>query len=63
VLTPNDFSSLSELEERLLGFQERYEEVARPFEWRFTRPDLLNLLRKMNYNERFYESKKALVCA
>lgn len=63
VLTPNDFGSLSELEERLLGFQERYEEVARPFEWRFTRSDLLNLLTKMNYNEPCYESKKALVCA
>jgi len=41
VLTPNDFTSLGEAEERLLGFQERYQEVARPFEWKFTRADLI----------------------
>ncbi len=62
VHTPNDFSSLLELEERLLGFQERYEKADRPFEWRFTRSDLSNLLRKMNYNEPSYEPKEALVC-
>lgn len=45
VLTPNDFASLLEVEERLLGFQERYEEFVQPFEWRFTRKDL-NLLMK-----------------
>lgn len=28
VLTPNDFSSLSEVREQLLRFQERYQEVA-----------------------------------
>ncbi len=31
VLTPNDFASLPEVEERLLGFQERYQEMAEPF--------------------------------
>lgn len=45
VLTPNDFASLGDAEERLLGFQERYEATAQPFEWRFTRKDL-NLLMK-----------------
>jgi len=39
-LTPNDFGSLEELSERLLAFQARYAEIARPFEWTFTRPDL-----------------------
>lgn len=63
VLTPNDFGSLSELEKRLLGFQQRYEKAARPFEWRFTRSDLSNLLKKMNYDEPCYEPKEALVCA
>ena len=47
VLTPNDFGSLGELEERLLGFQSHYEAIAKPFEWKFTRSDLAKLLRKI----------------
>lgn len=47
VLSPNDFVSLPEVEERLLGFQERYEATARPFEWRFTRKDLGSLMKKI----------------
>ncbi len=47
VLSPNDFSSLGEAEERLLGFQERYEATAQPFEWRFTRKDLDSLIKKI----------------
>jgi hypothetical protein len=33
VLTPNDFSSLAELEQRLLAFQCHYERTASPFKW------------------------------
>src|SRR6059058_1566211 len=33
VLTPNDFKSLNELEQRLLAFQQRYQETASPFQW------------------------------
>lgn len=47
VLTPNDFSSLQELEDRLLHFQEHYERIATPFEWRFTRDDLARLIKKL----------------
>jgi hypothetical protein len=47
VLTPNDFASLATLEDRLLRFQEHYESVARPFEWKFTRTDLARLLSKL----------------
>src|SRR3984893_11574192 len=39
-LTPNDFRSLSELEDRLLAFQDHYQTVARPFQSRFKRRDL-----------------------
>ena len=39
-LTPSDFSSMMELEERLLGFQEHYQAAAQPFQWKFTRRDL-----------------------
>lgn len=46
-LTPNDFTSLAAVEERLLAFQQRYESIAKPFEWKFTRRDLAVLLDKM----------------
>jgi transposase len=46
-LTPNDFSSLAQLEQRLLDFQKRYEQTASPFKWTFTRNDLGNLLAKL----------------
>ena len=48
VLTPNDFLSLANLTERILHFQEHYERIARPFEWKFTRKDLSNLMRKLS---------------
>ena len=47
VLTPNDFSSLHELEQRLLAFQSHYEQSASPFKWTFTRRDLHTLLGKI----------------
>jgi hypothetical protein len=43
-LTPNDFSSLAAVEERLLAFQRYYETIAQPFQWKFTRRDLAHLL-------------------
>jgi hypothetical protein len=46
-LTRNDFSSLAELEQRLLAFQHHYERTASPFQWTFTRSDLQALLAKM----------------
>jgi len=47
VLTPNDFSALDEIPERLQEFERYYEEVARPFRWKFTRKDLSNLLDRL----------------
>lgn len=47
VLTPNDFVSLKAVAERLLQFQKRYEQIAKPFEWKYTREDLLRMLEKL----------------
>jgi hypothetical protein len=47
VMTPNDFSSLDDLEQRLLAFQSHYERSASPFKWTFTRRDLHTLLAKI----------------
>ena len=52
VLTPNDFGSLAEVEDRLLQFQDHYALAARPFEWKFTRRDLARLLAKLRAHER-----------
>jgi len=47
VLTPNDFNSLTALEDRLLAFQQHYQAAAKPFQWRFTRRDLDSLLARL----------------
>jgi DDE superfamily endonuclease len=52
VLTPNDFKSLSALEQRRSAFQQRYQETASPFQGTFTRKDLATLLAKIE-NKRF----------
>jgi len=44
VLSPNDFADLDAVAHRLLAFGERYEQLATPFEWRFTRADLRRLM-------------------
>ena len=46
-LTPNDFGSLAEVEDRLLAFERYYEAIATPFDWRFTKDDLHALMRKL----------------
>ena len=47
VLSPNDVAGLEALAERLLTFQYYWEEAAKPFEWKFTRQDLADLLAKV----------------
>jgi hypothetical protein len=48
VLTPNDFTDLTEVVRRILDFQQRYEQIAQPFEWKFTRKDLAMLMRRLD---------------
>jgi len=47
VLTPADAISLDDLGQRILAFQARYELMAEPFEWKFTRADLNKLLARL----------------
>lgn len=47
VLTPPDTESLDDLAATILGFQASYQALARPFEWRFTKADLAELLRRL----------------
>lgn len=47
VLTPSDSISLEDLGNRILAFEASYQEIARPFEWKFTRADLNQLLARL----------------
>jgi len=51
VLTPADAASLHGLTARILSFQDRYEQLAQPFEWKFTRADLARLLARLALKE------------
>jgi len=46
-LSPKDFGSLDELSERLLAFQARHGEIARPSEWTITHSDLERVLARV----------------
>ena len=47
-LTPNDFSSLADVEDRLLRSQQYYESITTPFAWKFSRAHLHDLVKKMH---------------
>jgi hypothetical protein len=47
VLTPNDFADLAAVEQRLLAFQCRYEQAAKPFQWKFTCAGLAQLMKRL----------------
>jgi hypothetical protein len=52
VVSPNDFTDLAEVEQRLADFEQRYNATARPFQWKFTRGDLHALLARISDHER-----------
>jgi transposase len=52
VLTPNDFTSLDQIRDRLAAFETRYNAIARPFTWKFTRADLGDLLRRIDVHNK-----------
>ena len=39
-LTANDFADLDALAARITAFENHYRQIATPFDWSFTRPDL-----------------------
>jgi hypothetical protein len=51
ILTPNDFGSLPEAEAALLAFQDCHQQIATPFEWKFTKSDLDLLLKRLAAHE------------
>jgi hypothetical protein len=60
VLTPNDFASLEELASIMLAFTDRYNQTARPFNWKFTAADLTRLLDRISAHEHAAEEPAEL---
>jgi len=58
-LTPNDFTSLDQIRERLAAFETRYNTIARPFSWKFTRADLNDLLDRIDAHQQAQPSALA----
>ncbi|MEW2121983.1 transposase [Streptomyces sp. NPDC005474] len=50
VVSPNDFTDLNEVRDRLRAFEDRYNATAQPFQWRFTTSDLDDLLARLDRN-------------
>jgi hypothetical protein len=51
LLTPNDFDNLADLAHTLNEFEHHSNEIARPFDWRFTRADLHQLILRLSSQE------------
>ncbi len=56
VVKPADFADLAALGDRLLRFENRYNETARPFDWRFTRDDLAEMLQRLEAHRPEHEA-------
>jgi hypothetical protein len=48
VIRPADFADLDALTERLTAFEPRFNATATPFDWRFGRTELADLLRRID---------------
>jgi DDE superfamily endonuclease len=51
VLTPNDFTDLQSLQLAILQFQALYNQIAKPFKWKYTKDDLKKTLLKIRARE------------
>lgn len=50
-ITPNDFTDLDALADRILAFEDRYNATARPFDWKYTTTNLNAYLERLNTHE------------
>jgi len=48
VISPNRFASTTQITAPLLAFTDRYNQTARPFNWKFTAADLERLLQRIS---------------
>ncbi len=48
VLTPNDFTDMAAVADRLRQFERHFAQIGHPFQWTFTRDDLTHFLEKLD---------------
>jgi transposase len=48
VITGGDFTDLANLADRILGYQQRYNAAAEPFDWKFTKTKLRQLMERLD---------------
>ena len=51
VVNPNDFFDTEQIAQRLAGFEDRYNRLAQPFDWRFGRDDLDKFLARLERHQ------------
>jgi transposase len=60
VVSPNDFASLDVLSRTLQGFVDRYNQTARPFNWKYTARDLHELMTRISEHEQRHQQADTL---
>ena len=60
VVSPNDFTDLTEVGNRLRAFEDRYNATAQPFQWKFTTSDLDDLLARLDRHTADHPEKSSV---
>ncbi|MFF0629981.1 IS630 family transposase [Streptomyces sp. NPDC004296] len=60
VVSPNDFTDLAQVGDRLRAFEDRYNATAQPFQWKFTTSDLDNLLARLDRHTADHQEESSL---
>ncbi|MEV6057059.1 IS630 family transposase [Streptomyces sp. NPDC052107] len=60
VVSPNDFTDLAQVRDRLRAFEDRYNATAQPFQWKFTTSDLDGLLARLDRHTSDHQEESSL---
>ncbi|MEW2194436.1 transposase [Streptomyces microflavus] len=60
-VSPNDFTDLAQVEDRLRAFEDRYNATAQPFQWKFTTSDLDGLLARLDRHTADHQAESSTV--
>ncbi|MEU8544221.1 hypothetical protein AB0C52_30245 [Streptomyces sp. NPDC048717] len=63
VVSPNDFTDLAHVRDRLRAFEDRYNATAQPFQWRFTTSDLDDLPARLDRHTADHQEESSVALA
>jgi transposase len=63
VVSPNDFTDLTQVGDRLRAFEDRYNATAQPFQWKFTTSDLDDLLARLDRHTADHPEESSIAVA